>query len=498
MDIVIGIDHGTTRTKALALDSDLRVVARGSATLRSSFPQPGWVEQDPFEILAVTQAAVHECLSRLPADARILGIGLANQGETILLWDRDTGSPVYPAIVWQDRRTSEFCERLGATGLAAKVRARTGLELDPYFSAPKARWILDHVPEARRLARMGRLLFGTTDTWIVWNWSGRELYVTDATTASRTALLDIDRLVWDGELITAFGLDALQFPRIARCDEIVGTLPLDSAGRRPLAGLIVDQQAALLSHACLDAGMAKATYGTGTFVLMQIGPTARRSSHGLLTTVAWSLDSGTRYALDGGVYTTGAVVQWLVEALGILSDPAESAALARSVPDTGGVVFVPALAGLSAPYWDARARGLVIGLSRATTRAQLVRAALEGIALSVRAVTAAMERDAGVPIRVLRVDGGPTENDFLMQFQADVLGAPIEVAEETEATARGAAILAGLALGLWELAVVATSWGVRRRYEPEMTDDERAAIVDRWERAVARCRAWATDPAGTV
>jgi glycerol kinase len=497
MDVVIGIDHGTTRTKAVALDRELRVVAEGVASLDASFPKPGWVEQDPLEILRVTTDALEQCLARLPGDVQVLGIGLANQGETVVLWDRLTGQPVYPAIVWQDRRTSDLCDRLAASGFGDVVRERAGLRLDPYFSASKVRWVLDHVPQAQELLRDGRLLVGTTDTWIVWNWSGRRLYLTDATTASRTALLDIEHLVWDEVLLAGFGLDGLTLPRIVRSDEVVGLVSPLPGLAVPLVGLAVDQQAALLSHACLEPGMAKATYGTGTFILMQVGHVPRRSEHGLLTTVAWLLRSGPSYAFDGGVYTTGAAVQWLVEGLGLLHDPAESADLARTVADNGGVVFVPALAGLSAPYWDTRARGLLIGMTRATTRAHVVRAVLEGIAFSVRAIVEAMERDSGVRISVLRVDGGPTANEFLMQFQADILGVPLEVARETEATARGAALLAGLGLGLWDLRTVAAQWACRRMYEPTLPETIRSSLVAQWERAVERCRGWATDESGS-
>lgn len=491
MDVVIGIDHGTTRTKAIALDSELRVVAGGAAPLGTSFPKPGWVEQDPLEILRVTRDALEQCLAHLPKDARVLGIGLANQGETVVLWDRLTGRPIYPAIVWQDRRTSDLCDQLAASGFDGVVRQRTGLRLDPYFSASKIRWVLDHVPEARKLLQDGRLMVGTTDTWIIWNWSAGKLYLTDATTASRTALLDIERIVWDEDLLNGFGLSGITLPAIVRSDEVVGMLSPLPGIELPLAGLAVDQQAALLSHACLEPGMTKATYGTGTFILMQIGHVPQRSQHGLLTTVAWLLRTGPCYALDGGVYTTGAAVQWLVEGLGLLRDPAESADLARTVADNGGVVFVPALAGLSAPYWDARARGLLIGLTRATTRAHVVRAVLEGIAFSVRAIVEAMERDSGVRISVLRVDGGPTANEFLMQFQADILGVPVEVAQETEATARGAALLAGLGLGLWDLQTIAERWTYRRIFEPTLPETVRSSLVSQWERAVERCRNWA-------
>lgn len=492
MEVVLGIDHGTTRTKVLALGRDLRVVAEGAAELPQSYPRPGWVEQDPRAILETTRAAVHACLDRLPPEADIAAVGLANQGETVVLWDRDTGEPVYPAIVWQDRRTADRCAELAAAGHAPLVRERTGLYLDPYFSATKIWWVLTHVPAARRLAGEGRLLAGTTDTWILWNLSSGRLFLTDTTTASRTALLDIRRLCWDPELVELFGVSQVVLPDIVESTGIVGEIALPGRPESvPVAGLAVDQQAALLSHACLEPGMVKATYGTGTFVLMQIGREPRLSSHGLVTTVAWTVRGETSYALDGGIYTTGAAVQWLVEGLRLLERPEQSADIARSVPDSGDVFVVPAFSGLAAPYWDPRARGLIIGLTRGTSWAHVVRATLEGIAYRVRDVVAAMEADAGVPVRTLRVDGGPTRNAFLMQYQADVLGVPVEVAEETEATARGAALLAGLGIGWWTTADVAASWRSIARYEPEMDAAERERRYARWRRAVERACGWA-------
>jgi len=492
MDVILGIDHGTTRTKVLALDHALRIVAEGAAELPHHYPQPGWVEQSPEDILETTRAAIAACLAALPPGTKIAGLGLANQGETVLVWDRETGQPVYPAIVWQDRRTANRCAELAAAGYERLVHERTGLYLDPYFSATKVWWILTHVPDAQRLARAGRLLVGTTDTWILWNLSARRLFLTDTTTASRTSLLNLRTLAWDAELLDLFEIPRSMLPDIAASTGVVGAVELPGWPEPvPVAGLAVDQQAALFSHACLEPGMVKATYGTGTFVLMQIGLEPRLSQHGLVTTVAWTIDGQASYALDGGIYTTGAAVQWLVEGLRILDRPEQSAEVARAVPDSDDVYVVPAFSGLAAPYWDPRARGLIIGLTLGTSWAHVVRATLEGIAYRVRDVVEAMEADAGVPLQVLRVDGGPTRNPFLMQFQADVLGVPVEVAETTEATARGAALLAGLGLGWWTTGDVAASWRLAARYEPAMSEEERERRYARWRRAVERAREWA-------
>jgi len=492
MEVVLGIDHGTTRTKVLALDPALRIVAEGAADLPQSFPRPGWVEQSPQAILETTGAAIAACLAGLPAGTSIAGIGLANQGETVLAWDRDSGHPVYPALVWQDRRTADRCAELAAAGYERLVHERTGLYLDPYFSATKVWWILRNVPEAEQLLRAGRLLVGTTDTWILWNLSGRRLFLTDTTTASRTSLLDLRRLAWDPELLDLFEIPQSLLPEVVPSTGQFGSVELPGWSEPvPVTGLAVDQQAALFSHACLEPGMVKATYGTGTFVLMQIGQEPRLSQHGLVTTVAWTLGGQASYALDGGIYTTGAAVQWLVDGLCLLERPEQSAEVARSVPDSDDVYVVPAFSGLAAPYWDPRARGLIIGLTRGTTWAHLVRATLEGIAFRVRDVVEAMEADAGTPLHVLRVDGGPTRNEFLMQFQADILGVPVEVAEATEATARGAALLAGLGLGWWTIRDVAASWRPAARFDPAMGEVQRQRRYAKWRRAVERARGWA-------
>lgn len=493
MKVLLGIDHGTTRTSVLALDPEMSVVAQGAAELVQSYPQAGWVEQDPLEILTTTRQAVRECIGVLPRGAEIAGVGLSNQGETVLVWERATGAPVYPAIGWQDRRTAEMCAQLAEGGWGERAHARTGLYLDPYFSASKARWIVDHMVDGRARARAGELALGTTDSWLLWNWSGGRLHITDVTTASRTLLLNLHTLAWDEELLELFDLPRSMLAQVLPCAGQAGEILLPGVARAvPVQGLAVDQQAALLGHGCLVPGMVKATYGTGTFVLMNIGATPRLSRQGLVTTPAWQIGDRVAYAMDGGIHTTGATVQWLVEGLGVLSKVEDSDALAREAGDSGGVYFVPALTGLGAPFWDAQARGLLIGLTRATTRAQVVRAALEGIAYRVRDVVDAMETDTGVPIQTLRVDGGAARNTFLMQFQADILNVPVQVASVTEMTARGAALLAGIGLSWWTLEDVGDSWRAAARYEPGMGEGEREARYAQWRRALDRAGAWET------
>lgn len=491
MNVILGIDHGTTRTKVLALDSEMRVVAQFASELPQIYPQPGWVEQRPTDILRITGEAIAGCLGALPAGATVSAVGLANQGETVVVWDRRTGEPVYNAIVWQDRRTADECAALTRAGAGERVHQLTGLYLDPYFSATKIRWILDHIPGGRRRAEAGDLLIGTTDSWLLWNLSHHQLHCTDVTTASRTLLFNLHTLSWDAELLDLFGIPSAGLAKIHGCADPVGDIFLyDRADPVPVMGLMVDQQAALFGHACLMEGMAKVTYGTGTFALMNVGRTPKLSSQGLVTTVAWDVPGERAYAFDGGIYTTGAAVQWLAEGLGILPTVEESARIAQSVPDNGGVFLVPALAGLAAPFWDTGARGLMIGMTRATTRAHIVRAALEGIAFRVRDVLTAMQADAEIPIRMLRVDGGPAQNSFLMQFQSDILNVPIQVAATGETTARGVGLLAGLGLGWWTWQDILQSWQAAAVYEPAMQEDQRAALYLRWQGAVQRARGW--------
>lgn len=495
MAVILGIDHGTTRTKAVAFDRDLRVVAQASVDLRQIYPRPGWVEQDPLEILHVTHEAVVRCLSagRLRA-GDVAAVGLANQGETVVMWERSTGTPVYNAIVWQDRRTGEMCDALRRDGKDALVHERTGVFVDPYFSATKLRWILDHVPDGQARAERGELLAGTTDTWLIWQWSDRRLHVTDPSTASRTMLFNLHQFDWDPELLRLFGVPRQILPLVVPSAGVAGEMrrsPLEQDV--PLTGLAVDQQAALFGHSCLQPGMAKVTYGTGAFVLMTIGPRPTLSQHGLITTVAWHLPDRRDYAFDGGLLVAGAAVQWLRDGLGILDDVNESESVAASVPDSGGVYFVPALAGLAAPHWAPKARGMIVGLTSYTTRAHLVRATLEGIAFGVRDIVEAMDTEAGTRLEVLRADGGPTGNTSLMQVQADLLGVPVEVAAIAESTALGAAGLAGVGLGWWTPEEIGGRRQVGRVYRPDVPEQARERRYAEWHRAVELAKEWMGD-----
>ncbi|MBC7342407.1 MAG: glycerol kinase GlpK [Clostridia bacterium] len=513
-ELLLAIDQGTTGTKAVLFNGDLQVVGRGFQEIPQIFPQPGWVEQDPEEIWRRSLAAVKDCLADAHRRAGVswqdvAGVGIDNQGETIILWDRLTGRPVYNAIVWQCRRTAKLCQELAGQGYGEMIAAKTGLVIDPYFSATKIQWILDNVPEARELLAGGRLICGTTDTWLVWKFTGGRVVATDVSTASRTMLFNIHRLDWDEELLDLFGVSRESLPAVHPTSGYVAEIcpqvwgegawasdagPLGSPPALPILALAVDQQAALFGHRCFRAGMAKATYGTGCFVLMNTGPLPRLSRHGILTTVAWNLGRGKEpvaYALDGGVYVAGAAVQWLRDGLGLIRTVEESESLAWQAQDTGGVYMVPALAGLAAPYWDASARGTILGLTRGTTREQLVRAVLEGVAYRVRDVLEAMAADAGFPLTLLTADGGASRNRFLMQFQADILGLPVEVAPSQDITAQGAAMLAGLALGIWKNPEqLAKSLPAGEVFEPRLSPEQRETLYAGWKRAVERSMGW--------
>ena len=495
MGALLAVDHGTTRTKALVLDEDLQIRAQAAVHLRQQYPHSGWVEQDPLEIVEVTRRAISTCLAQVHLRLEDLsGLGLANQGETVVVWERATGTPVGPAIVWQDRRTTEMCAVLAAQGCEPEVRRRTGLRLDPYFSATKIRWILDDIEAGQARAEHGELLAGTTDTWLLWKLSGGAIHVTDVSTASRTLLMNIHTLEWDPWLLDLFKIPRTLLPALSPSIGPGVDLALDDPGSGrgvPVLALAVDQQAALFGHGCHRPGMAKVTYGTGAFALMHAGTTAVPSQHGLLTTVAWGRAGRAEYALDGGVFVAGAAVQWLADRLALLPSVQASTELASAVPDSGGVVVVPSLAGLAAPYWDPRARGAVFGLTLATTRAHLVRATLEGIAHQVDDVMDAMAKDAGVRLELIRVDGGPSQNDALMQIQADVLGIPVEVATMEEATAFGVGAMAGVARGWWPPEVVEAAWRPRARFLPRISEAARRAQRRAWAEAVAQVRAWA-------
>ncbi len=497
MTHVLALDQGTTSSRAIVFDGEGHAVASAQREFTQHFPRPGWVEHDPQEIWESQRDVAGEALAAAGLGAgAVAAVGITNQRETVVLWDRATGAPVANAIVWQDRRTADACERLRAAGHEELFRERTGLLLDPYFSGTKLAWLLEHVPGARARARAGELCFGTVDTWLTYRLTGGRLHVTDPSNAARTLLYDIRRRAWDDELCALLDVPRELLPEVRATAEVVGEVAADlPAAGAPLAARAGDQQAATMGQACIRPGMAKNTYGTGCFLVMNTGAEARPSRHRLLTTVAWERAGETTYALEGGVFVGGAVVQWLRDGLGIVRESGEVEALARSVPDAGGVVLVPALAGLGAPHWDPRARGTIVGLTRGTTAAHLARAALEGIAFQVADLVTAMQADAGAPIAELRVDGGAAANDLLLQTQADLLQVPVVRPTVLETTALGAAYLAGLAVGTWaSLDDVAARWAEDRRFEPALPAAEADARRARWADAVERSRGWEAAP----
>ena len=487
-DLVLAIDQGTTGSTALLVDHDVRVIASCNVEFPNHYPAPGHVEHDVAEIWASVREAVLGALAQAGATPdRIAAIGVTNQRETSLFWDAETGAPIHRALVWQDRRTADRCEALKAAGHEALFKQRTGLVLDPYFSGTKAAWLLDHVPGAKARAATGELLFGTVDTWLTWSLCGA--HVTDPSNASRTLLFNLHTLDWDDDLLAILGVPRACLPRVGDSSEVYGlTRGLDFLPDGiPVAGLIGDQQGALFGQACFTQGMAKSTYGTGAFILLNTGSEPKTSEHGMLTTVAWRLRGQTTYALEGSAFIAGAAVQWLRDGLGVIKTAAEIEALAASVPDSGGVVFVPALAGLGAPHWRPHARGIVRGITGGTTAAHLARATLDGIVLQIDEILRAMTQDLGAPLAELRVDGGAARNDLLMQRQADLLGVPCVRPQVLETTGLGSALLAGLAVGFWDSpAQVAATWSEQRRFLPAGDADELARTRAGWAAAVER------------
>ena len=487
-DLVLAIDQGTTGSTALLLDRDVQVVGAHNVEFPNHYPEPGQVEHDVEAIWASVAEAVPAALERAGARASdIVAVGITNQRETSLFWDRASGRALHRALVWQDRRTADRCRELRERGLSETFKRKTGLVLDPYFSGTKAAWLLDNVPGARAAASAGEALFGTIDSWLTWRLTGA--HVTDPSNASRTLLMDLDSLDWDPELMDILGVPAACLPRIGDSSEIyghtrgVGFLP-DGI---PVAGVIGDQQGALFGQACFEAGMAKCTYGTGAFVLMNTGDRKVYSDNGMLTTVAWRVGGRVSYAIEGSAFIAGAAVQWLRDGLGIIASAGEIEALAAGVPDAGGVSFVPALAGLGAPHWRPEARGLFTGITGGTTKAHICRAVLDGIALQIGDILGAMAADLGAPLRELRVDGGAARNDLLMQTQADVLGVRCVRPTQLETTALGSAFLAGLAVGLWDSPeAVSAAWRKDRDFEPAIDEAERRAVMARWAAAVER------------
>ncbi|KQZ77932.1 glycerol kinase [Rhodanobacter sp. Root561] len=485
---ILAIDQGTTSSRAMLFDRACAVVGSAQREFRQIFPQSGWVEHDPQEIMSSVLATVAEVLARVPDAATMLaGIGITNQRETTVVWDRHTGKPVYNAIVWQSRQSLAICEQLEADGYASLVREKTGLLIDAYFSGSKIRWILDHVAGARARAERGDLLFGTIDSWLIWNLSGGVLHVTDISNAARTLLFDIQTGRWDDELLRMLDIPRSMLPQVRSCSEVYGhtvAFPGVPAGV-PISGVAGDQQAALFGQACFEPGMAKNTYGTGCFMLMNTGTQAVPSRHGLLTTVAWKLDGVVEYALEGSIFVAGSVVQWLRDGLRMLECASDSQACAESVDSCEGVYLVPAFVGLGAPYWRSDVRGAMFGLSRGTRKEHVVRAALESMAYQSRDVLSAMEADAGIPLKELRADGGAIANDFMAQFQSDMLGVPVLRPKVAETTALGAACLAGLAVGFWEnRAQIAKLWRIDQRFQPLMAEPDRERLYQGWRDAV--------------
>jgi glycerol kinase len=491
---VLALDQGTTSSRAVLFDRSGRRVSSAQYEFAQHFPRPGWVEHDPEEIWSSQLRALGDAVARAGVGWReIDAIGITNQRETTLVWDRRSGRPVHRAIVWQSRQSLPICEDLVRRGLEPLVRERTGLVADAYFSGTKVRWILDEVAGARAAAERGELAFGTVDSWLIWKLTGGRVHATEYSNASRTLLYDIRKLRWDPDLLAALAVPESLLPPVRDSSGVIGeTDPAVTGGVSiPIAGVAGDQQAALFGQACFRPGATKNTYGTGCFMLMNTGDEPRVSRSGLLTTIAWGLGGRVEYALEGSVFVAGAAIQWLRDQLGLIQCAEESETLARSIADTGGVYLVPAFTGLGAPYWDPRARGALVGLTRGSGRAHVVRAALEAIAYQTRDVMECFAADAGVRAAALQVDGGAAANDFLMQFQADVLGVPVRRPRELETTALGAAYLAGLAVGFWRgTDEIAANWQEERCFEPALAESQREARYAGWRRAVERARAW--------
>jgi glycerol kinase len=490
---ILALDQGTTSSRAVLVGHDGRVHGQAQTTFRQIFPKPGWVEHDPMEIWSSQAGAAIEALAQANADAgSVAAIGITNQRETTILWDRKTGEPIHNAIVWQDRRTAAFCDRLRAEGHGAAIQQKTGLVIDAYFSASKIRWMLDHVDGAKERASRGELAFGTVDSWLIWKLTGGARHVTDVTNASRTMLFNLRTQRWDEELVELFEIPGSLLPEVVGSSEVCGETSgvIDGV---PVAGIAGDQQAALFGQMCMRPGMVKCTYGTGSFLLLNTGGEPVESRNQLVTTIAWRIGRETEYALEGSIFIAGAVVQWLRDEMQMIRSAEEIEALAASVADTAGVYLVPAFSGLGAPHWDQYARGAMVGLTRGSNRAHVARAALEGIAFQVADVLAAMESDSGVALRELRVDGGAARNNLLMQMQADLLGVPVTRPANAETTVLGATYLAGLAVGFWpDQESLAQQWKVDARFEPKTSAEERGERRAGWARALERARGWET------
>lgn len=486
---ILALDQGTSSSRAIVFDHEGRICATAQKEFPQHFPKPGWVEHDPKDIWSSEASVIAEAITSMGINGlNIAGIGITNQRETTIVWDAETGEPVYNAIVWQDRRTSEYCDSLKEQNLTGFIREKTGLIIDAYFSATKIRWILENVPGARARAEAGKLRFGTVDTWLLWNLTRGECHMTDVSNASRTMLFNIHTLNWDEDLMKLFGIPMSMLPEVHSSSEIYGyTKTTIFAHKVPVAGIAGDQQAALFGQMCTTPGSVKNTYGTGCFLLMNSGTKPITSSHNLLTTIAWKIGDTVNYALEGSIFVGGSVVQWLRDGLGIIKSSSEIESLAMTVPDNGGVYFVPALTGLGAPYWDQYAKGTICGLTRGTTAAHIARAALEGIAFETMDIVNAMEHDAGIKLAELKVDGGASRNNLMMQFQADILGTKVIRPKVTETTAMGACYLAGLATGYWDsLDDIKRQWNADKVFEPLAPAEKVLKLKDGWANAIGR------------
>jgi glycerol kinase len=493
---ILALDQGTTSSRAIIFDHNGEIKAIAQKPFEQIFPQPGWVEHDANEIWATQSSVAAEAIAKADLNGtNIAAIGITNQRETAVVWDRTTGTPIYHAIVWQDRRTAKYCDELKEKGYTDMIREKTGLVIDAYFSGTKVKWILDNVAGAREKAEKGELCFGTIDSWLVWKFTRGHMHITDVTNASRTLLFNIHTMQWDQELLDLLTIPASMLPEVKQSSEIYGeTATTLFASKIPIAGIAGDQQAALFGQMCVEEGMAKNTYGTGCFLLMNTGNKPVYSKNNLLTTVAWKINGEVTYAMEGSVFVGGAAIQWLRDGLGIIHNSAESETLSASVKDNGGVYFVPALTGLGAPYWDQYARGAIFGITRGTTSGHIARAALEGIAFQVYDLLKSMESDSGKPSTELRVDGGAVANNALMQFQADIFGSNVVRPKVLETTALGAAYLAGLAVGYWDsIDEVKKQWSIDKTFKPEMDGKDTEKLLADWKKAVERTRGWANE-----
>lgn len=491
---ILTLDQGTTSSRAILFDKEGKIVSLAQREFRQIYPNPGWVEHDPMEIWSSQASVITEAMVQRNIHPDTLqAIGITNQRETTIVWEKSTGRPIYNAIVWQDRRTAQMCDALKHSGKDTLIREKTGLIVDAYFSATKVKWILDQVPGARQRAEAGELAFGTVDSWLIWNLTDGALHITDVSNASRTMLLNIHTLQWDQELLDIFQIPDAMLPEVRSSSEVYGNSSGQLLGTRvPIAGIAGDQQSALFGHICTQPGMVKNTYGTGCFMLMNIGPKPKLSENKLLTTVAWKIGDQVMYALEGSIFVAGAVVQWLRDELKIIDSAEQIEQLAMQEKDNGGVYMVPAFAGLGAPHWNQYARGTIFGITRGTNRSHIARAALESIAFQTMEVLKAMESDSGIEIRELRVDGGATKNDLLLQFQSDILRSSVVRPQVTEVTAIGAAYLAGLATGFWSnVDALQKQWKADRRFEP--TDEDRQALIRGWHKAVEAVNFWASE-----